>query len=84
MQSGRDFLCIHQAIWEADPEGGPVQFSKLDVTDTYHLGNLQPSQFGAFAYVAPLVPDDDVIIVCINLVFPMGWVESLKFFCTFS
>ena len=43
MQFGRDFLRIIQAIWEADPEKGPVRVSKLDVTDAYHRVNLQPS-----------------------------------------
>ena len=35
-------------------------------------------------YVDAVVPDDDVVIVCIDLFLPMGWVESLKCFCTFS
>ena len=38
---------------------------------------------GAFFYFAPSVPDDDVIIICIDLVLPMGLVESIKCFCTF-
>ena len=58
--------------------------SKLDVTDAYHRGNLKPSQVGAFAYVVPSVPEDDAIFICIDLVLPMGWVESPKFFCAFS
>ena len=57
---------------------------KLDVTDAYHRGTLKPSQVGVFAYVVPSVPDDDVILICIDLVFPMGWVDSPKFFVTFS
>ena len=85
MQFGRDFLRILQSIWEVDPEEGPVRVSKLDVTDAYHRGNLQLSQVGSFAYVAPSVPDDDVIIIiCIDLVLPMGQLESIKCFCTFS
>ena len=72
MQFGRAFPRILQAIWEADPEEGPVQVSILDVTDTYHRGTLNPSQMGAFAYVVPLVPDDDVILIYIDLVLPMG------------
>ena len=58
--------------------------SKLDVTDAYHHGTLKPSQVGAFAYVVPSVPEDDVVLVCIDLVLPMGWVDSPKFFCAFS
>ena len=84
MQFGRAFPRILQAIWEADPEKGPVQVSKLDLTEAYRRGILKPSQVGEIAYVVPSVPDGDVIIICIDLVFPMVWVDSPKFFCAFS
>ena len=84
MQLWRAFPCILQASWEADPEEGPVRVSKLHVTDAYHCGTLKPPQAGAFACVVPLVPYNDIIIICIHLVLPMGWVESPKFFCAFS
>ena len=58
--------------------------SKLDVTDAYHHGTLYLSQVGAFAYVVPSVPDDDVILICIDLVLPTGWVDSSKIFLDFS
>ena len=45
---------------------------KLDVMDAYHRGTLKPSQVGAFAYVVPSVPDEDGILICIDLVLPMG------------
>ena len=80
MQFGRDSPHIFQAIWVADPKEGPVQVSKLDVTDAYHRVILHPSQVGAFSCVVPSVPDNDVIILCIDLVVPMGWVDSPKFF----
>ena len=35
-------------------------------------------------YVVPSDPDGDCIIICINLVLPMGWMDSSKFFCAFS
>ena len=54
------------------------------MTDAYHRGTLQPSHVGVFSYVVPLVPDNDVVIICIDLVLPMGWVDSPKFFCAFS
>ena len=53
MKFGRSFPRILQVISEADLEGGPVRVSKLDVTDAYHRGILQPSQVGAFSYVVP-------------------------------
>ena len=55
MQFGRDFPRILQAIWELDPEKGPVRVSKHDVTDAYHCGTVKPSQVGVFAYVVPPV-----------------------------
>ena len=58
--------------------------SKLDVTDVYHHSTLQPSHVGDFAYVTPLTADGDCIIICINLVLPMGWMGSSKFFCALS
>ena len=44
---------------------------------------LWPSQVGAFAYVVPLAPEKYGIIICIDLVLPMRWVDSPKFFCAF-
>ena len=84
MQFNIAFPHILREIWDADPEEGPVRVSKLDVTDTYHRGTLQPSQVGAFAHDILSVIDDDVIIICIDMVLPMGCVESPKFFWYFS
>ena len=75
---------MFQAIWEADTSEGPVWVSKIDVTDAYHPGTLRMSQVGAFVYVVPSTPDDNIIIICIDMVLPMGWVDSPKFFCAFS
>ena len=83
IQYGIDFPRILQAIWEVDPEEGPVRVSKLDVTDAYHRGTLQLSQVGTFSYAIPSVPDYDVIIICIDLILLMGWVDSPKFLCAF-
>ena len=84
MHFGRAFPHILQAIWEADTVKGPVLVSKLDVTYAYQSGNIYPSQSGAFAYVVPLYPDNDCIIICVDLVLPMGWLDSPKFFCAIS
>ena len=45
------------------------------------MGTLFLSHVIIFLYIIPLVAEDKVFIVCINLVLPMGWVESPKFFC---
>ena len=76
MQFGRAFPRILQAVQ------GLFRVSKLDVTDSYHLGTLRPSQVGSFAYVVPVVAEDDCIIICIDLVLPMVWVDSPKCFCS--
>ena len=60
-----------------------MRVTKLDVTDVYHRDILRLPQFGAFAYIITSAPDYDGIIICINLVFLVVWVDSPKFFCTF-
>ena len=72
IQFGRDFFGILQEIWEADPAQGPVRVSKLYVTDTFHRGTIHLSQVDAFKYVVPSAPDDDCIIIYIDLVLLMG------------
>ena len=57
---------------------------KLDVTYNYHQGNLCPSQVGALAYVIALVAEDNYVIICIEIVLPMVWVDSPKLFCAFT
>ena len=71
-------------VWEADPVQGPVRVSELDVTDTYHRGMVKPAQVDAFAYVIPSEQGEKGKMICIDLVLPMGWVDSPKFFCAFS
>ena len=83
MQFVHAFPHILQATWEADPYKIPFQVSKLDITDAYHCGILRLSQVGAFAYSIPVASDNDFIIICIDMVLPMGWVESPKIFCAF-
>ena len=39
---------------------------------------------GAFAYVVSLSVADNCVIICINLVLLMRWVDSHKYFCKFS
>ena len=84
MQFGRALPCILHAIWEEDPTEVPVRVSKLNVTDAYHCGTLGPPQTGAFAYGIPLALENYGFIICTDLVLPMGWVNSPKFFCAFS
>ena len=66
------------------PEKGLISVSNMDVMDAYHRGTLRSFQVRAFACVIPLVANNDCIIICINILLPMGWVDSPKFFCAFS
>ena len=72
-----------QAVWETEPVQGPVQVSKVDVTNVYRRGTVKPPQVGVFAYVIPLAPGDEGTIICIELILSMGWLDSPKFLCTF-
>ena len=54
------------------------------MTDAYYRGTLWSYHVVDFSYFSPSAPYNDVIIICIDLVLPMGWVESPKFFCVFS
>ena len=44
LKFGRAFPRILQEIWEADLVKGPVQLSKMDVTDAYHHDTLRLAQ----------------------------------------
>ena len=48
----------------------------MGVTDTYNCGTLWPSQVGEFAYVISSEDDNNYTIIYINLIPPMGQVES--------
>ena len=69
MKFGHALPLIIQVIWEADLSKELMRVPKLDVTNVYHHGTLSPYQVGNFVYVIPLAPDDDSIIICINMVF---------------
>ena len=84
MEFGRVFLRILQAIWEANLAEGPVQVSKLDVMDAYCHSKLWLYQVGAFSYIVPSSPNDDGIIICIDLILLIGWVDSPKLLCALS
>ena len=81
MKFGHALPRIIQVLWEAYLFEGPVRVPKLGVTDVYHCDKLRPPQVSAFAYIIPLVPDYDGIIICINMVFLVVWVDSPNFFC---
>ena len=84
IQFGSCLARLLQKIWEADPADGPVYLSKWDISDAFHRCNLRPSDVGSFAYVVPALPSDPDVLICIDLVLPMGWVNSPDLFCSTS
>ena len=80
LQFGRSSSRILQEVWEAYPAQGPVRVSRLVITVAYHRGTVTPSQVGAFSYVVPSAPGEKGYIIYINLVLPMGLVDSPKYF----
>ena len=84
IQFGSCLPRLLQRIWEADPADGPVFLSKWDISDAFHRCNLRPSDVGSFAYVVPALASDPDILLCIDLVLPMGWVNSPDLFCSTS
>ena len=71
-------------IWEADPSDGLVWLSKWDVSDDFHQCLLRPGDIGAFTYIVPPLPTEISTLLCIELVLPIGWVNSPDMFCTAS
>ena len=58
--------------------------SKWDISDAFHLCPLRAAHIGAFTYVVPPLPSDTTILLCVDLVLPMGWVNSPDMFCAAS
>ena len=52
--------------------------------NAYHRITLRTSQVGAFEYFIPLEPEGDGVSIFVDMVLPMVWVYSPKFFCAFS
>ena len=59
----------------------PVLLYKWDISDGFHRCLLRPEFVGSFTYVVPPIPEYSEIYLCVDLVLPMGWVNSTPFFC---
>ena len=84
IQFGACLARILKKIWEANPEDGPVWFTKWYISDAFHRCNLRPTDIGNFTYAVPPLPANPTVIICIDLVLLMGWVNSPEFFCSAS
>ena len=58
--------------------------SKWDISDAFHRCPLRAAHIGAFTYVVPPLPGDTTILLCIDLVLPMVWVNFPDMFCAAS
>ena len=84
MQFGTCFSSILQRIGEADPVDRPVCLSKWDISNAFHRCNLRLSDIGKFTYIVPPLAVDLIFNICIDLVLPMGWMNSPDLFCSTS
>ena len=84
MQFGAYLPWFLQKIWEADHSEGPLWLSKWDISDAFHRCLLRPADISTFTYVVPPLPTDTPTLMCIDLVLPMGWVNSPDMFCATS
>ena len=73
-----------QRICEANTKEVPVWISKWDIYDDFYQCNLRPSDVVNFTYMVPLVPSDTSRLLCVDLVLPVGWVNSPDFFYSAS
>ena len=51
-----------------------------DISEAFHRCPLQAAHIGAFTYVPPPLPSYTTILLCIDLVLPMGWLNSPDMF----
>ena len=84
MQFGSYLPRLLQQIWEANPTDGPVLVSKWDISDAFHHCHICMDNVGTFAYVVRSIPLDPDPLFCIDLILPMGWVNSPDLFCATS
>ena len=71
-------------IWNSYPAGFPIWLSKWDILDAFQRCNLRLSNGGKITYVVPPIPEDTSFLLSIDLVLPMGWLNSPEFFCAAS
>ena len=71
-------------IWNADPSDGLVWLSKWEISDDFHQCLLRPEDIGAFTYVVPPLPTNTSTVLRIDLILPMGCVNSPDMLCEAS
>jgi hypothetical protein len=70
---------MSSTIVHVDPWYGPIfLLSKMDIADGFYCVWLQTSDIAKLGMVLPTAPNE-VPLVVLPLVLPMGWVESLPY-----
>lgn len=75
MQFGQALQRLLRTILLADPQHGPVQIMKVDISDGFYRVNLRIGDIPKLALVFPSI-DGSPPLVALPLVLPMGWSYS--------
>ena len=72
-----------RTILDADPQGGPVFMSKIELSGTYVRVWMHPEDLPLLSFVFPSHPEDDDTLIGFHLSLPIVYVDSsLYFLCT--
>jgi len=83
MQFGNALHRILHGLAYAHPDFGPILMAKFTLSDGYYRIPLSPQATLELAVVLPPM-DNNIPIVGIPSVLPMGWNYSPTFFCSFT
>jgi hypothetical protein len=80
MQFGHALQRLLEAINNADPWYSPVYLIKIDIANGFYRVWVNTDDIPKLGIVFPAMSDSDQLIA-FPLVLPMGWKESLPYFC---
>ena len=80
MQFGKALTRILWALSCANPCYGPVSLAKFDLSDGFYRIQLRWQAIPSLGVLLPQAPDE-IPLVALPLVLPMGWTESPPAFC---
>ena len=80
MQFGRALERTLYNVHHANPRYGPVHMAKIDLADGFYRVKLAASGIEQLGVIFPRYPGEQQMIA-FPLVLPMGWVESVPYFC---
>jgi hypothetical protein len=81
MQFGKALQRILQTIVDANPDHGPVNLIKVDISDGFYRIWLNLHDIPKLAVSLPPLLGEEPLLA-LPLLLPMGWTESLPNFCT--